>query len=64
MEKNKYGYMDQNGMTEKDDRTCGLNNMNCEEEDDKTCGLNNMNCVPEEDDKTCGLNNMNCEKDN
>ena len=43
MEKNKYGYMNQNGMTKEDDKTCGLNNMNCEE-DDKTCGLNNMNC--------------------
>ena len=31
-----------------------------EGEDDKTCGLNDMNCVEEEEDKTCGLNDMNC----
>lgn len=64
MEKKKYDYTNQNGMTE-DDKTCGITDMNCvEEEDDKTCGLNNMNCLEEEDDKTCGLNNMNCEEDN
>lgn len=64
MEKKNYDYQNQNGITE-DDKTCGLNNMNClEEEEDKTCGITDMNCVGEEDDKTCGLNNMNCEEDN
>ena len=38
-----------------------INNMNgITEEEDKTCGLNDMNCVEEEEDKTCGLNDMNC----
>lgn len=31
MEKKKHGYANQNGVTE-DDKTCGLNNMNCEED--------------------------------
>lgn len=47
MEKKKFDYTNQNGMTG---------------ENDKTCGINDMNCVGEEDDKTCGLTNMNCEQ--
>lgn len=62
MEKKKFDYTNQNGMTGEDDKTCGITDMNCiSEEDDKTCGINDMNCVGEEDDKTCGLTNMNCE---
>lgn len=60
MEKKQLDINNMNGITE-EDKTCGLNDMNCvEEEEDKTCGLNDMNCVAEEEDKTCGLNDMNC----
>ena len=59
MEK-KFGISNMNGITE-DDKTCGLNDMNClADEEEKTCGLNDMNCVGEEEDKTCSLNDMNC----
>lgn len=61
MEKKKIaGWNNLNGISE-DDKTCGLNDMNClDGEDDKTCGLNDMNCLADEDDKTCALNDMNC----
>lgn len=62
MEKKKLDITNMNGMTDDQDTTCGLNDMNCLEEgqDVKTCGLNDMNCVEDEEDKTCGLNDMNC----
>ena len=50
----------QDGISD-DDKTCGLNDMNClEDEKDTSCGLNDMNCLSGEDDSTCGLNDMNC----
>ena len=54
------GWDNLNGISD-DDKTCGLNDMNClEDEDDKSCGLNDMNCVADETDKTCALDDMNC----
>ena len=51
----------QDAMTNDDDTTCGLNDMNCVDgEEDKTCALTDMNCVEDEEDKTCALNDMNC----
>lgn len=62
--KNATGWGNLNGISE-DDRTCGLNDMNCiSDEDDRTCGLNDMNCLSGEDDKTCGLSDMNCLSEN
>ena len=55
-----------NGMTNEDDTTCGLNDMNClgnEENDSKTCSITNMNCASEEDDTTCSITDMNCTGD-
>ena len=52
-----------NGISD-DDKTCGLNDMNClGEDDDSSCGLNDMNCVDGKDDMSCSLNNMNCEEE-
>lgn len=54
------GWGNLNGISD-DDKTCGLNDMNClGDEDDKSCGLNDMNCLSGDEDKTCGLNDMNC----
>ncbi|MGN1172065.1 MAG: hypothetical protein ACI4SZ_10445 [Lachnospiraceae bacterium] len=50
-----------NGMTQNDDKSCGLNDMNCEgNAAPKAAGLNNMNSMSHDDDKSCGLNDMNC----
>lgn len=51
-----------NGMTNDDDTTCGLNDMNCigDGGDDSTCSITNMNCTTEEDDTTCSFTDMNC----
>ena len=37
----------------------GWSNLNGISDDDKTCGLNDMNCLGENDDSSCGLNDMN-----
>lgn len=60
MEKKNLGLTNMNGITEDDDRTCGLNDMNCLGEEVETCNLTDMNGVSTNDDKTCGLNDMNC----
>lgn len=49
-----------NGMTQNDDKSCGLNNMNCGRDATPAAGLNNMNGMTQNDDKSCGLNDMNC----
>lgn len=61
MEKKKAaGWGNLNGMSG-DDRTCGLNDMNClGDEDDQSCSLNDMNCLGKNPEKTCGLTDMNC----
>ena len=49
-----------NGITD-DDKTCGLNDMNCVGDNEYvTCGLNDMNCVGDNENVTCSLNDMNC----
>lgn len=37
-----------------------ITNMNGITDDDKTCGLNDMNCVGDNENVTCSLNDMNC----
>ncbi|MGN0157893.1 MAG: hypothetical protein ACI39W_01940 [Brotaphodocola sp.] len=62
MEKKKTstGWGNLNGISD-DDKTCGLNDMNCvADEEEKSCGLNDMNCLGSEDDTTCALDDMNC----
>lgn len=62
-EKKQSGWANLNGISD-DDKTCGLNDMNClGEDDDSSCGLNDMNCVDGKDDISCSLNNMNCEEE-
>lgn len=54
------GWANLNGISD-DDRTCGLNDMNClGDEEDKSCSLNDMNCLSGQEDSTCSLNDMNC----
>lgn len=58
--KNGLGITNMNGLSD-NDKTCGLNDMNClSDAHNKTCGLNDMNCIGEDEDKMCGLNDMNC----
>ena len=45
---------------EEQKKASGWSNLNGISDDDKTCGLNDMNCLSGEDDSTCGLNDMNC----
>lgn len=53
------GWGNLNNVSE--DKTCGLNDMNCLGDEDSTnCGLNDMNCLSGEEDKNCSLNDMNC----
>ncbi len=62
MEKKNLDITNMNGMTNDDDTTCGLNDMNCigDGGDDSTCSITNMNCTTEEDDTTCSFTDMNC----
>ncbi len=58
-EKKATGWANLNGISDQE-KTCGLNNMNCiTEEDSRSCSLNDMNCLADED-KTCALDDMNC----
>ncbi|MCF0131393.1 MAG: hypothetical protein HUJ71_06670 [Pseudobutyrivibrio sp.] len=62
MEKKEYGFQNMNGMSENEDKTCGLNDMNCLGEDEKkNYDLNNMNAATKKDDKSCSITDMNCE---
>lgn len=62
-EKKQTGWSNLNGISD-EDKTCGLNDMNClGDKDDSSCNLNDMNCVDNEDDMSCSLNNMNCVDD-
>lgn len=56
----KLGIDNMNGDTNNDDKTCGLNDMNCNGDEQASHGLNNMNGATNDEDKTCGLNDMNC----
>ncbi|MCM1256406.1 MAG: hypothetical protein NC307_00950 [Roseburia sp.] len=56
----KLGIDNMNGDTNNDEKTCGLNDMNCNGDEQVSHGLNNMNGATNDEDKTCGLNDMNC----
>ena len=58
----EFGLNNMNSMTKNDDKTCGLNDMNCVGEEEKDCALDDMNCLGKNDDKSCSLDNMNCEE--
>lgn len=65
MAKEKLGLNNMNGVSDDEDTTCGLNDMNClGEKKTSNLGLNNMNGVSDDEDTTCGLNDMNCTGDN
>ena len=57
-----YSLNNMNDMTEKDDKSCGLSDMNCVGDEEKDSSLTDMNCLGSEDDTTCSLENMNCEE--
>ena len=67
MEKKKrviLGLNNMNGVTEEDDRTCGLQDMNClDTQEKKDYDITDMNAVGKDDDTTCGLQDMNCSGD-
>ena len=55
------GWSNVNGISEEDDRTCALTDMNClETQEEKTYGITDMNAVGNDDDTTCALTDMNC----
>ena len=56
----KLGIDNMSGVTNNDDKSCGLNDMNCNGSEESSHGLNNMNGATKDEDKTCGLNDMNC----
>lgn len=62
MNKKDLGISDMNGMTQEDDHTCALMDMNCldAEKEEKPLGIKNMNALANDDDTTCGLKDMNC----
>ena len=62
--KSSLGLNNMNGLTTDDDRTCGLQDMNCLETKDKAgLDITNMNAVGTDDDITCALQDMNCTGD-
>ena len=54
------GISNMNGDTNNEDKSCALNDMNCNAQDNTSHGLNNMNGATHNEDKTCALNDMNC----
>lgn len=62
--KNKLGITNMNGLTEDDESTCGLQDMNClEKEPQKDFSLTDMNALGKDDDTTCALQDMNCSEE-
>ena len=62
--KSNLGITNMNGLSGEDDRTCGLQNMNCmEQEEKKNYDITDMNAVGKDDDITCALQDMNCTGD-
>ena len=54
------GWANINGISDDDDRTCALNDMNClGTQEEKVYGITDMNAVGG-DDTTCALIDMNC----
>ena len=59
--KSSLGITNMNGITTDDDRTCGLQDMNClETQDQKDYSITDMNAKGKDDDTTCALQDMNC----
>ncbi len=57
----KLGIANMNGATYDEDKTCGLQDMNClDGQEPKSHSLNNMNGDSSSEDKTCGITDMNC----
>lgn len=57
----KLGIANMNGATDDEDKTCGLQDMNClDGQEPKSHSLNNMNGDSSSEDKTCGITDMNC----
>ena len=55
------GWANINGISDDDDRTCALNDMNClGTQEEKVYGITDMNAVGSDDDTTCALTDMNC----
>ena len=59
--KSSLGITNMNGISSEDERTCGLQDMNClEKQEAKTHDITDMNAVGKDDDTTCALQDMNC----
>ena len=59
--KSSLGITNMNGISSEDERTCGLQDMNClEKQEQKTHDITDMNAVGKDDDTTCALQDMNC----
>lgn len=59
--KSSRGITNMNGLSQEDERTCGLQDMNClEKEQNKDYDITDMNALGKEDDVTCALQDMNC----
>ena len=62
--KSSLGISNMNGMTTDDERTCGLQDMNCLEKEDKNgLDITDMNAMGKDDSTTCALQDMNCSGD-
>ena len=62
--KSSLGLNNMNGLTTDDDRTCGLQDMNCLQKKDKSgLDITDMNALGKDDDRTCALQDMNCTGD-
>lgn len=62
--KSSLGISNMNGISAEDERTCGLQDMNCLEKEDKTgLDITDMNALGKDDDATCALQDMNCTGD-
>lgn len=61
MAKDGLGIANMNGDTNNEDKSCGLQDMNClDGQDPKDHSITNMNGDTENEDKSCGLTDMNC----
>ena len=59
--KSSLGITNMNGMTAEDERTCGLQDMNClNTQQQKNYDITDMNAVGKDDDTSCALQDMNC----
>ena len=59
--KSSLGITNMNGITSDDDRTCGLQDMNClDTQEKKDFDITDMNAKGKDDDTTCALQDMNC----